>query len=38
YHAHDPKDEYKTGDVVRIRECRPLSKLKTWEVMERVGK
>ena len=38
YHAHDEKGEYKAGDVVRIQECRPLSKLKTWEVLERVGK
>ena len=38
YHAHDAKDEFKTGDVVRIQECRPLSKLKTWEVLERVSK
>ena len=38
YHAHDEKGEYKVGDVVRIQECRPLSKLKTWEVVERVGK
>ena len=30
--------EFKIGDVVRIQECRPLSKLKTWEVLERVGK
>jgi small subunit ribosomal protein S17 len=38
YHAHDEKGEYKTGDIVRIRECRPLSKLKTWEAFERVAK
>jgi small subunit ribosomal protein S17 len=38
YHAHDEKGEYKAGDVVRIQECRPLSKLKTWQVVERVGK
>ena len=38
YHAHDEKGEYKVGDVVRIQECRPLSKLKTWEVVERVSK
>ena len=38
YHAHDEKGEYEAGDVVRIQECRPLSKLKTWEVLERVGK
>jgi small subunit ribosomal protein S17 len=37
YHAHDEKGEFKTGDVVRIRECKPISKLKTWEVFERVG-
>ena len=38
YHAHDEKGEYKAGDVVRIQECKPLSKLKNWEVVERVGK
>ena len=37
YHAHDEAGEFKSGDVVRIRECRPISKLKTWEVFERVG-
>jgi small subunit ribosomal protein S17 len=38
YHAHDETGQYKTGDIVRIRECRPLSKLKTWEAFERVAK
>ena len=38
YHAHDASGEFKAGDVVRIRECKPLSKLKRWEVVERVGK
>jgi small subunit ribosomal protein S17 len=38
YHAHDEKGEFKTGDVVRIQECRPLSKLKSWAVLERVAK
>ena len=33
YHAHDEKGEYKIGDIVRIRECRPISKLKRWEVL-----
>jgi small subunit ribosomal protein S17 len=37
YHAHDEKDEFKVGDIVRIRECRPLSKLKCWEAFERVS-
>jgi small subunit ribosomal protein S17 len=38
YHAHDETGEFKAGDVVRIRECKPISKLKRWEVVERVGK
>ena len=38
YHAHDEKGELKIGDVVRIQECKPLSKLKSWQVVERVGK
>ena len=38
YHAHDEQGQVKAGDTVRIRECRPVSKLKTWEVVERVGK
>ncbi len=37
YHAHDERNQYKAGDIVRIRECRPISKLKTWEVIEAVG-
>ncbi len=32
-HAHDPENRHRIGDVVRIRECRPLSKLKRWEVL-----
>ena len=38
YHAHDEKGQFKTGEVVRIQECKPISKLKTWEVVERVTK
>ena len=38
YHAHDEKGEFKLGDQVRIQECKPISKLKTWEVIGRVGK
>ncbi len=33
YMAHDEKGTIKIGDVVRIQECRPLSKLKRWEVV-----
>ena len=38
YHAHDETGEFKAGDIVRIRECKPVSKLKRWEVVERAGK
>ncbi|MFA5121303.1 30S ribosomal protein S17 [Zavarzinia sp.] len=37
YHAHDETNQYKVGDVVNIQECRPISKLKTWEVIGAVG-
>ena len=37
YHAHDENGQFKVGDLVRIRECRPLSRLKAWEVVGRVG-
>ncbi len=33
YHAHDEANAFKVGDVVRIEECRPYSKLKTWRVI-----
>lgn len=32
YMAHDERDEYRAGDVVRIVECRPLSRRKRWRV------
>ena len=34
YHAHDEANKYKVGDQVRIEEGRPMSKLKTWVVVE----
>lgn len=34
--VHDEKNEYRTGDVVRIEETRPLSKRKRWRVIELV--
>lgn len=34
YAAHDPENRHKVGDVVRIRECRPLSKTKHFEVLD----
>lgn len=33
YAAHDEDNKLGVGDVVRIRECRPLSKTKCWEVI-----
>jgi small subunit ribosomal protein S17 len=36
YHAHDEDNICKVGDQVRIEECRPLSKLKTWRVVANV--
>ena len=36
YHAHDEENVFKTGETVRIEETRPMSKLKTWKVIERV--
>ena len=33
YAAHDPENSFKIGDTVRIRECRPVSKSKRWEVL-----
>jgi small subunit ribosomal protein S17 len=32
YHAHDEANAYRVGEQVRIEECAPVSKLKTWTV------
>jgi small subunit ribosomal protein S17 len=37
YHAHDEANAFKSGEQVRIEECAPISKLKTWMVVDRVG-
>jgi len=34
FRAHDKNDECKVGDLVRIRETRPLSKTKRWRMVE----
>ncbi|NPA12754.1 MAG: 30S ribosomal protein S17 [Aquificae bacterium] len=34
FYAHDPENKCKEGDIVRIRESRPISKLKRWKVVE----
>jgi small subunit ribosomal protein S17 len=36
YHAHDEENTFKAGETVRIEETRPISKLKTWKVIDRV--
>ena len=33
YHAHDEENNYKVGDNVRIIESKPISKLKSWLVI-----
>ena len=33
-HAHDETGDCREGDLVRITECRPLSKTKNWKVVE----
>jgi small subunit ribosomal protein S17 len=33
YAAHDENNQFKTGDNIRIQECRPISKTKTWEAL-----
>lgn len=33
FHAHDAENKFKEGDLVRIQECAPKSKLKRWEVI-----
>jgi small subunit ribosomal protein S17 len=33
YHAHDQDNHCKIGDIVRIEECRPVSKSKSWRVV-----
>jgi|SRR5581483_11548032 len=38
FYAHDEQGQAKVGDVVRIVECRPLSKLKRWQLKEVVRK
>lgn len=37
-HVHDPKHESKLGDLVEIKEVRPISKTKTWQLIQVVEK
>jgi len=34
FHAHDEEGTAKMGDIVRITECRPLSRMKHWRLVE----
>jgi small subunit ribosomal protein S17 len=38
YHADDPRNEANIGDLVRIRETKPISKTKRWKLVEIVKK
>ena len=37
-HAHDEDNSCNEGDVVRVTECRPMSKTKNWRVVEVVAR
>lgn len=37
YHAHDEANTFKEGQTVRIEECAPISKLKSWRVVDGGG-
>lgn len=34
YHVHDEANEFHSGDLVTIEECRPISKTKAWSVVK----
>jgi small subunit ribosomal protein S17 len=36
FHAHDENNDAKVGDIVRIQECRPISKNKRWMFLEKI--
>ena len=36
YHAHDENNSFKVGDIVKIIESKPISKLKSWTVVQDV--
>ena len=37
YHAHDAANGFHVGEIVRIEECAPISKLKTWTDVDRIS-
>ncbi|MDE8651367.1 30S ribosomal protein S17 [Novosphingobium album (ex Liu et al. 2023)] len=36
YHAHDEDNAFRTGERVRIEETKPISKTKSWKVLDRL--
>lgn len=38
FHVHDPEHESKLGDLVEIKEVKPISKTKTWQLVRVVEK
>jgi small subunit ribosomal protein S17 len=38
FHAHDENNECCQGDTIQIRECRPLSKTKSWTLVKVIEK
>jgi small subunit ribosomal protein S17 len=37
YHIHDENNKCSVGDVIKIKQCRPISKTKTWVLVENEG-
>ena len=37
YHIHDENNKCSIGDVIKIKQCRPISKTKTWVLVEDQG-
>jgi small subunit ribosomal protein S17 len=34
YHIHDENNQCSVGDIIKIKQCRPISKTKTWTLIE----
>tara|TARA_B100001057_G_scaffold167023_1_gene167727 strand:+ start:1233 stop:1472 length:240 start_codon:yes stop_codon:yes gene_type:complete len=34
YHIHDENNKCNVGDTIKIKQCRPISKTKTWTLVE----
>ena len=37
YHVHDENNKCVVGELIKIRQCRPISKTKTWILVEEYG-